>query len=352
MKRTLKQIFAYTLTLCFIFVFASSVGAVDGISDTIDAISHNNKSYQLSYYDYTTNQHSLVTFNNVPNYAATTTTTHELNSLHQYARQFELMEESTILSQNENTISPNIIFDSKYGFLPHAPLTALGTPTTPYSGVMCLRIVDTIDGSVTTNYATGFLVSPNVMVTAAHCVIPAKGTSDRKDVRVYPFTHQAASPDSTNNDYLTIVGAYCPNEYQNRLSDSGYDWAIVKLSGSINNAYYFPCSYAVADIMNNAAFQTLGYPRDAQGTDTSDYYLYASIGLVTNLTSNQIHHDANTNDGNSGGPFTGPHNICYGITNAEYLIYENDVLINQYNCSARITADLYNEICYMIEVYA
>lgn len=132
---------------------------VDPISDVIASLD-NSENYDIIEYDYITKTERVIPWESIPDYSRTTTTTYELASMQQ------------VLSgrQTENTVSPFAIINPDDEFFLTPPKTSRGVPTTPYSGVVfILAEIDSDHDGIVDKYerGTGFLVSPNVVVTCS-----------------------------------------------------------------------------------------------------------------------------------------------------------------------------------------
>ena len=138
----------------------------------------------------------MIPWESISDYSRTTTTTYELASMQQ------------VLSgrQTKNTVSPFAIINPDDEFFLTPPKTSRGVPTTPYSGVVfILAEIDSDHDGIVDDYerGTGFLVSPNVVVTCAHCVV-ATNKLNIVNVKIYPYTHQYERPDTTKHSSLSV----------------------------------------------------------------------------------------------------------------------------------------------------
>ena len=83
---------------------------------------------------------------------------------------------ASYVAEMEQTVSPRVIINPSGSYDQTSPIDANGNPVPVYSGVMYVMIGLDTDGNGFTNdptagRATGFLVAPNVLVTAAHIMV-------------------------------------------------------------------------------------------------------------------------------------------------------------------------------------
>lgn len=281
----------------------------------------------------------LIPWESIPDYGSTTTTTYELDSMQQ------------VLSgrQTENTVSPSAIINPDDEFFLTPPKTSRGVPTTPYSGVVfILAEIDSDHDGIVDQYerGTGFLVSPNVVVTCAHCVV-ATNKLNIVNVKIYPYTHQYERPDTTNNTYISPLSCTYSSDFvyyanRNERQQDYLDWAIITLQSSVEGANNFACSYNTSVLTSNLLIRVSGYPRlEEDDEDTKNYcYLTTTIGQVTEISTYMLSFDANMEGGNSGSPVY-YNNTCYAICRGVYQLPGTPL----YNEGVKITQELYNIIC-------
>ena len=331
MKKCMKSIFTLSLALCFLCSFVISADAVDWVGTDAFGLFETFDEGDLIEYDYVSKTQRVIPAEEIFNYAATTTTTYELPSMASELARLSEMEApqaqpTSIISPLDFTLSPPF----NYGrYQPRS------------SGTMLLLLGIDEDGDGTTDRferGTGFMVSPNVMVTAGHCIIWSNANETVVEVRVYPFYHGSPRPDKIDEDFIYPLTWVTSTEYPESIE---YDWCIMTLQESIPNAFNFACSYN--QNLNNAYVNINGYPMLNNNED--DCYQRNSAGYVQSVSDRMIFYNNNTLGGSSGSAVYLPNHssVCVaihtrGVGNGVY-----------YNSGVRITQDLYNYICNRIE---
>lgn len=350
----MKKFLSISLVLSFIFVFSVSVGAANDIIKTIENIRISNRTINVMDFKTKTIIDQL-SLSEIPDYSSQTDTTYNLSSMQ--SLNLPEINLNEIRDMAENSLSPTGIIYPDPGllntFFPYSPLTGIGTPRAPYAGVVALYIDSTncFNNQRLQGIATGFLVSPTVMITAAHCVVDSS-LAEIHEVRVYPFTHQDERPDLTNNDYVTINNVQYDSQFARFPNQDGLDWAIVILDEPINNAYYFSCTYDATTTFLNTVARVIGYPGGnpaITGYYELGYHLYMSMGNIVEINTLTVQHEAASLSGNSGSPIIGNGNLCCAIHTHEYIDFDNNYNEIYSNYGTRITTSIYNYICNAIE---
>ena len=213
------------------------------------------------------------------------------------------------------------------------------------SGTVLLVLgIDKNNDGYTDEYgrATGFMVSPKVMVTAGHCVYGDPLSTDKiVEVRVYPFYHGSPRPDKLSGEYFIYPASWIGSTKY--APGNGHDWSIVTLQQAIPNAYNFPCSYT--RVVKDSPIYVTGYPQLNGNED--DCYQRCSAGVIIADASmdgygRELGHTCNTDVGSSGSPIwnwdVAFPCICVGI-------HVSDFLPNIANLGVGIDENLYNYIC-------
>ena len=181
------------------------------------------------------------------------------------------------------------------------------TTSSPYYGIARLVITYTDNTSTT---GTGYLVAPNVMLTAGHCC----------------FSSSSSAPISSFTAYLGQNGTYVPmtaylSYYYvcaNFTSFSGEDkddYAIMVLSSSPGNTTgWFGLSYQNNMFFVTNPFTITGYP-----VDKSSGTMWTASGAITECSTYVLSHIIDCYAGQSGSPIY-MSNVAYGI-----LVSENAV---------------------------
>lgn len=294
----------------------------------------------------------------IPDYAATTTTTYELPRMaSELARLAEMAEMNASMEGGASTFS---IIDSSKPFV-KTPPKINNIPNNPYSGVVLLLLgYDYVlpNNSVERRYyrGTGFMVAPDVMVTAAHNVVNLD--TPILEVRVYPYVDQSSMP-NLNSDYFIYPARWrVSSDYQNCIRDGLYeavnhDWCVMKLQASISDAYNFACSYNTNELLNKDIYIS-GYPHCTiascpDGCWHQDYHQVTSSGTVYQIGDYQVWYTDNTKGGNSGSPIYWPlTRVCYAI-HAYGTGPQMVGLSKTYNSGTKITTSIYNVIAGYVE---
>lgn len=209
--------------------------------------------------------------------------------------------------------------------------TKVNPAAAPYDGIALLRF-DYVNGS-TSNVGTGFLISPRVIVTAAHNI---KNLQDQwcTNLKVtiantsYPVDFSAVTKNWTANGHL--------------VKD---DYGVVVLSKDVTDATYFTLSTATP---GNRTYTVAGYCFWDGG-----YNLYKHSGTVTAATdsdgSSVYRYKIDQISGQSGSPLYNSSNRVIGINAYELggdfvKLDPNDHTSHRVNCSnneaVRITSSI------------
>jgi glutamyl endopeptidase len=138
---------------------------------------------------------------------------------------------------------------------------------------------------------SGFLISPDTVVTAGHCVHPGDGGPffDRASYEVFPgFDGTTAPYGSCGAARLFTVNGWANN------AEERYDYGAVKLDCTIGNTVGW-FGFRINARKNTPAIVT-GYPGD------KPLEQWQSSDKVRRTESRQLFYTADTEGGNSGGP--------------------------------------------------
>jgi len=212
-----------------------------------------------------------------------------------------------------------------------SPLSVIGsdgrtqvtsTTSTPYRGIVHI----TRDGAA---HCTGFLVSPNTVVTAGHCLHGGTGKDWISGLSFIPGRNGSSQP-------------YGSASYTSRWVDTTWisssnksqDWGIVKLNTSFS--WYFSMAWQDASY-NGTTVTITGYPGDKTlGT------MWTMPGLVTSSLPNNLCYTIDTEEGQSGSPVYKSGNVVIGIHT--YGVFTGSPCGTNLNMATRITQSLYNLI--------
>lgn len=237
------------------------------------------------------------------------------------------------------------------------------TSVTPYSGI---ALVMTTWSDGTAGIGTGWFVSENVLVTAAHVVYEYDDVLDEngdgiisdaeqedgyafewaETVKIVPGALPVNSINTTlvNKDYYkkpygyyTPESSYVP-EIWTVNGDDRFDYAVIVLDPEeYSSPYYFPMH-----VTNNAVTSGVavtGYNRvaidDGDSNSNNNNYtfrLYRGLGSIASHANDLLEHDIDTKSGQSGAPIYISGNVVLGIhTTSDYDGdgYNEGVAINQ-----------------------
>lgn len=201
----------------------------------------------------------------------------------------------------------------------------MNTTATPYYGIAYIKTTFT-DGS--TKPGTGFMISEDVLLTAAHCVYTAGKTV--RNIKVYPGRNGNSYTISATGDSV-----YTDTNYTG--SEANWDYAVVTLDSSLGNttgwfSLYAPSS---ASSLNGRFIETAGYPSDLAASAVSDNRpMFHSTGSISNVTTYRFGHNADTESGQSGSPIY--------FYNGTYGYQACGVHTHAGNYARRITSDLFD----------
>ena len=150
--------------------------------------------------------------------------------------------------------------------------------------------------------ATGFLVGPKLLITAAH-VVYGEGNSVNKIV-MYPGynngRYQGDAPNSSGWQQIYAYPIWLENNL-NGINNRAYDMVVIELDWNMGNEYgYYYCqSYGTSQEMNNLYIKEYGYPELLE----LGHAPYCTAGNITTETyDTYLYSDAVNYEGMSGGP--------------------------------------------------
>lgn len=310
-----KKLLVLIVVMCFVVsTFSTNVFTAENISES-------NSEYFYDYieYDYETQK--------TTRYSVPATNSIQVNETwdlfdSQAVDSMKQIAKDTIGGANSNLSRTIIGEDQRF----------LSSPTdAPYSSVALLIATYDTDNNGTvddSSCGTGFLVSKNVLVTAAHCVVPKEDIDTTKlvELKIYFGVHQYGAS-------LTGLSYEHPKKWTWTTNWHGsdgwmYDYCVIELHNDITRPYYFNC-ISSSNAATPQSIYASGYPGDFQ------YYQMTSFGQLTETAYNWCHYDNDMVPGMSGGPLYTSTN-CIGI-----ITYQADTF-NQGNL---FTPSLYNLIC-------
>ena len=358
MKKSLRTVLASLLALCFMFAFAASAGAAEAVDAWVSSFD-NGDFGDIVEYDYINKTERIISQDEIFDYASVTRTTYELDGMESELDRLAEMNASMSIGVDGGASTLGII-DSKKPFERTPPKTN-NVPATPYSGVVYLILGIDLDKDGSTDTleasATGFLVGPDVLVTAGHNIINLD--TPIVELRVYPYIHQASgfNPD-VNENFIYPSYWYYSEHYkvclqQDLVEEANHDWAVLKLQSSIPDAYNFECSYNISDLSKKDICVS-GYPYCSDATCPFEqacpihhtFYQVTSTGRMNNYDTYRVWYTNNVKGGSSGSPVYLPSTrVCYAIHAKSYGDADTSTLSKKYNSGTRISQNIYNLIC-------
>jgi V8-like Glu-specific endopeptidase len=226
------------------------------------------------------------------------------------------------------------IFTPQYVFEVPDGRTQVGDTTIPPFRAIAYLTIDT--GGPNLEYATGWFLSPSVVVTAAHALTFGDGsgaTALARSVRVTPgWNGSGPPPFGVYDTTKVVVSSRWPG-------DPTADFGAVQLAEPVGNTVgWFGFGVFTDAQFGTSSFNAVGYPtvvnnKDAKGT------MWGESGPVT-PTPSQVLYRMGVSNGQSGGPL-------YALINGNAwvggIISGGDSSINQ-NLAVRITQAVADEL--------
>lgn len=197
------------------------------------------------------------------------------------------------------------------------------TSTTTYPYRAIAHIESDIGG------CTGWLIGPDTVVTAGHCVYDPGTRRWASYARVYPGRNGSTAPYGSAN----AVNFYSVTGWTNS-GDPNYDYGAIKLDRAIGNTTgWFGYRYTTASLTGTAE-NISGYPGDkTYGTQ------WQHADQIRQTSTLRLYYQNDTYGGQSGSPVYEPNNSsCGGPCGLAVHAYGGST----YNSGTRITQAVYN----------
>lgn len=194
------------------------------------------------------------------------------------------------------------------------------TTQKPYSSICRLQI--NFPGSSVPQLGTGFMITGDMVATAAHCLYDESLGGYATSITVYPGENGTTNPyGSSNSKTLNI-----PESYKS-VKSTKYDYGIIKLNSSIKDCGHLNCAIGVNRFFNGSyKLYTAGYPIEGS------HRMYTEQGNIISNTTDLVYYDLDTTGGQSGSPimiYNGNQYIVVGIHHGEYPSENYGVRLNE-----------------------
>ncbi len=207
-------------------------------------------------------------------------------------------EDGTRISRASNAIQSREIF------LPDTRYTV--DPTiSPYQAIV--QVVTNFS-SGSQKKGTGFMISENVVLTAAHCITSVNGYSV-SNITVYGGRSSSSYVASS-----TVAQFIRDQQYEGPAANE-YDWdyAILILNEPIGETLgWFGLQSSTATALPTYTITTAGFPLEPKEIEDEYPTMYASSGSISAVSNYTFIHDADTERGQSGSPIFHYYNSTYG----------------------------------------
>lgn len=248
----------------------------------------------------------------------------------------EAVSQSKSVANISNKIKPNgIDMQSIIGFDNRTRVTAVTTG--PYYKIGFLYITAADDK---TYVGTGFLISENYMLTAAHCLYMSG--KPIKSITAYFGANGNNYEVSANS----IAIGWCTSYISMR--NIANDWGYIKLDWNVGNTCgWFGIGYATDAYLGQSSYTIFGYPSDKATYNRNsqmhgqNVQMWKDSGRLTNIYYDYFTYKMDTYGGQSGSPvFNSSSQIVYGIHHGENVSGVT-------NGASRITQGIFTHLLYI-----
>jgi V8-like Glu-specific endopeptidase len=228
---------------------------------------------------------------------------------------------SEIVSQTTDAsvkISSKITLNSIIGNDDRTLVT--NTTQKPYSSICRLQIK--FPGSSIPQLGTGFMITSDMVATAAHCLYDESLGGYATSITVYPGENGTTNPyGSATSQTLNIPESYKSTE------STKYDYGIIKLNSRIKDCGQLNYAIGASRFLKGSyKLYTAGYPLEGS------HRMYTEQGNIISTTTDLVYYDLDTTGGQSGSPimiYNGDHYVVVGIHHGEYPSENYGVRLNE-----------------------
>ena len=352
MKNFFKKTLSVIMVICSIFTFSITTNATDKKSgalsianDILDIFIQEN--YNLIEYDCMNKTERIISTTDITNYANFAKTTYELPAM---------IEKQNFIVDciEDDLILPTSIYDNTPFIL--TPPKTNNVINNPYSGIVYLYVKGKDKNNQPAYYrGTGFMVAPDVMVTAMHNFLDKYHTTE--EFRIYPYIHETTNSFLSTNEYVrpakwVYLQNYADSIKQGTSDWYAYDWCVVKLEKPISDTYCFNITHSIPPNLQGSFASVSGYSacldlacgRGPNCTHETFYHTTSS-GMIMVDSDHKIYYTNNTTGGCSGGPvYNASTKVCYAIhtTSINSAIDYETQYAKMYNGGVSISTTLFN----------
>ena len=224
-----------------------------------------------------------------------------------------MSSEANISTESENDSNIDT-FDTRSVIGTDNRTRVTAVKTNPYYRIGFLYITD---ASGNHKIGTGFLISKNYMLTAAHCVYMSG--KPVKSITAYFGANGNEYGVSANS---SIIG-WC-SSYESTKSIAN-DWGYIKLDSDVGNTCgWFGIGYTTDTNLKSASFTICGYPGDKNSYNSASkmhgqyVQMWKDTGKLSDIYTGYITYKMDTYGGQSGSPvYNATSQIVYGIHHGE-----------------------------------
>ncbi len=231
-------------------------------------------------------------------------------------------------SDKNRAVTERVIFDPADDRQP-----VFNTTSPPWRSV-CRLQTNMSDGQIA--FGTGWFASPNIVITAGHCIYP--DGANPEEIIVTPGLSPTGFPYGSE----VSIDVQVPSKWIEEKDDR-YDYGVVILPNKNmgNMTGWFGFAVAQDSHLDGLPITSAGYPDDF-GYDTQVWCL----GKIKEPSRHFIYHDIDTETGQSGGPIFHEHQSNFRTVVG---IHTGSDGANRPNVGVRITSSIFKYIAKAIK---